>query len=96
MDLIKEIFSNEVFPAVGCTEPISCAYACAAASEQLDTPLERLELMVDPGTYKNGAAVTIPNSGGQKGNVIAAAMGAVLAKSSLRLEILKSVTPEIL
>jgi L-cysteine desulfidase len=96
MELIKEIFANEVFPAVGCTEPISCAYACAAAAEQLNAPVEHLELMVDPGTYKNGAAVTIPNSQGQKGNVIAGAMGAIIAQSSLRLEILKSVTPEIL
>jgi L-cysteine desulfidase len=96
MDLIKEIFANEVFPAIGCTEPIACAYTCAAAVEQLNAPVEKLELTVDPGTYKNGAAVTIPNSQGQKGNVIAAAMGAVLAQPALRLEILKTVTPEIL
>ena len=96
MELIKEIFANEVFPAVGCTEPISCAYACAAAAEQLDAPAEKIELTVDPGTFKNGAAVTIPNSGGQKGNVIAGAMGATIAQSDLRLEILKSVTPQIL
>lgn len=96
MDLIKEIFANEVFPAVGCTEPISCAYACAAAAEQLDAAVERIELVVDPGTFKNGAAVTIPNSGGQKGNVIAGAMGAMVAESGLRLEILKAVTPEML
>jgi L-cysteine desulfidase len=96
MDLLKEILANEVFPAIGCTEPISCAYTCAAASEQLDGPVERIELFVDPGTFKNGAAVVIPNSGGQKGNVIAAAMGALIACSSLRLEILKVVTPEIL
>jgi L-cysteine desulfidase len=96
MDLIKDIFANEVFPAVGCTEPISCAYACATAVEQLNASVEKIELIVDPGTYKNGAAVTIPNSQGQKGNVIAAAMGALIAQSSLRLEILKAVTPEIL
>ncbi|MFZ2446556.1 MAG: L-serine ammonia-lyase, iron-sulfur-dependent, subunit alpha [Syntrophobacteraceae bacterium] len=96
MELIKEIFANEVFPAVGCTEPISCAYTCAAAVEQLNAPVSRIELVVDPGTFKNGAAVTIPNSRGQKGNVIAAAMGALVAKSSLRLEILTAVTPEIL
>ena len=96
MNLIKEIFTNEVFPAVGCTEPISCAYTCATASEQLNAPVEKLELIVDPGTYKNGAAVTIPNSRGQKGNVIAAAMGVVIAQSNLRLEILTAVTPEIL
>lgn len=96
MDLIKEIFTNEVFPAVGCTEPISCAYTCAAAVEQLGAPPEKIELIVDPGTYKNGAAVTIPNSGGQKGNIVAAAMGAAIALSERRLEILAVVTPEVL
>jgi L-cysteine desulfidase len=96
MNLLHEIFSHEVFPAVGCTEPISCAYTCAAAAELLGAPVEKVELIVDPGTYKNAAAVTIPNSRGQKGNVIAAAMGALIAKSGLRMEILKEVTPEIL
>jgi L-cysteine desulfidase len=96
MDLIKEIFANEVFPALGCTEPISCAYTCASACEQLNAAVDRIELIVDPGTFKNGAAVTIPNSQGQKGNIIAAAMGAMIAQSALRMEILKGVTPGIL
>jgi L-cysteine desulfidase len=96
MSLLQEIFNHEVFPAVGCTEPISCAYTCAAAAEILGAPVEKLELIVDPGTYKNAAAVTIPNSRGQKGNVIAAAMGATIAKSGQRMEILKEVTPEVL
>lgn len=94
MNIIHEIFAHEVFPAMGCTEPISCAYACAVAVEKLAAPVERLELTVDPGTFKNGAAVTIPNSQGRKGNVIAAAMGAVIARPALRLEILQAVTPD--
>lgn len=96
MELIKAILAHEVFPAVGCTEPIACAYACAAAAELLNAPVERIELRVDPGTYKNGTAVTIPNSQGRKGNPIAAAMGAVIARSGLRMEILKQVPPEVL
>jgi len=96
MDLLKEIFANEVFPAIGCTEPISCAYATAAAVEQLQGFPDSIELTVDPGTFKNGAAVTVPNSGGQKGNIIAAALGAVIARSDLRLEILKNVNQDIL
>jgi len=95
-NLLKEIFANEVFPAIGCTEPISCAYAAAAAVEQLKTPVQKLELIVDAGTFKNGAAVTVPNSGGAKGNIIAAALGAVIAKSSLRLEMLKDVPAGVL
>lgn len=96
MNLLKQILVHEVFPAMGCTEPISCAFAAAAAAEQLGVPVERLELIVDPGTFKNGAAVTIPNSRGQKGNQIAAALGALIARPALKLEILKEVTPSIL
>ena len=96
MKLLKKIFEHEVFPAVGCTEPISCAYAAAAAAGQLDAPVEKIELIVDPGTFKNGAAVTVPNSKGRKGNLIAAAMGAIIARPELRLEILKDVSPDIL
>jgi L-cysteine desulfidase len=96
MHLLKEILKHEVFPAIGCTEPISCAYATAVAAEQLPGPVEKIELVVDPGTFKNGAAVTVPHSEGSKGNIIAAALGAFTAKSGGRLEILKEVTPEIL
>lgn len=96
MTVLKEIFTHEVFPAVGCTEPISCAYAAAAAAELLPGPVERLRLVVDAGTLKNGAAVTVPNADGEKGNAIAAAIGAIIARPDLRLEILKEVTPDVL
>lgn len=96
MNLLKQILIHEVFPAMGCTEPISCAFAAAAAAEQLGAPIEKIELIVDPGTFKNGAAVTIPNSRGRKGNQIAAALGALIARPDLKLEILKEVTPLIL
>ncbi|HPI92340.1 MAG TPA: L-serine ammonia-lyase, iron-sulfur-dependent, subunit alpha [Deltaproteobacteria bacterium] len=96
MDLLREIFTNEVFPAIGCTEPISCAYAAAAAAEQLQGIPDTIDILVDAGTFKNGAAVTVPNSGGEKGNVIASALGAVIGRSGLRLEILKDVTPDTL
>jgi len=96
VNLLQEIFNNEVFPAIGCTEPISCAYVTAAAVEQLNGAVEKIEIIVDPGTFKNGVAVTVPNSGGMTGNAIASALGAVIAKSELRLEMLKEVTPAIL
>lgn len=96
MSIIREILSHEVFPAMGCTEPISCAFAAAAAAEQLGVPVERLDLTVNSGIFKNGAAVTIPNSGGKKGNLIAAVMGALIARPDLKLEVLKDVTPKIL
>ena len=97
MNILKEILKNEVYPAVGCTEPIACAYAMAAAAEQLSpNPVEKMKLSIDPGTYKNGAAVTVPHSGGSKGNLIAAAMGAFVADSSTKLEVLQQAGPELL
>ena len=67
MNLFKEVLAHEVYPAFGCTEPISCAYAAATAAAQLGEPVESLLLKVDPGTYKNGAAVTVPHSDGGQG-----------------------------
>ena len=96
MNILKDILQNEVFPAIGCTEPAACAYAAAAAAERLGAPAEQLDLKVDVGTYKNGAAVVVPKSEGAKGNVIAAAMGAVLASSSARLELLRDATSGVL
>ena len=90
MNLFKEVLAHEVYPAFGCTEPISCAYAAATAAAQLGEPVESLLLQVDPGTYKNGAAVTVPHSDGAKGNLIAAALGAALARPDAKLELLQS------
>jgi L-cysteine desulfidase len=94
VNLLKEVLSNEVYPAFGCTEPISCAYAAATAAAQLGEPVESLALTVDPGTYKNGAAVVVPQSGGCKGNLIAAALGAVLARPDEKLLLLQNVTAD--
>lgn len=96
MNLLKEILAKEVYPAFGCTEPIACAYAAAVAGAQLGEPVERLTLKVDPGTYKNGAVVVVPCSGGAKGNLIAAALGAALARPEGNLLLLQEVTAEVL
>lgn len=96
MNLLKEVLAAEVYPALGCTEPISCAYAAAVAAEKLDGPVTSLELFIDPGTYKNGTAVTVPGAEGEKGNLIAAALGALIARPEDKLELLRNVTPEIL
>ena len=96
MSILKDILAGEVFPAVGCTEPVACAYAAAVAAERLGGCVEHLDLGVDTGTYKNGAAVIVPGTHGRKGNVLAAALGAVLARGDARLELLGDVTPEVL
>ena len=41
-----------------------------------------MRIEVDPGVFKNGFAVTVPNTGGEKGNLIAGALGALKVVSS--------------
>lgn len=77
--LLKEVLDHEVYPAMGCTEPVAVALCAARAAELLKKPAARVEVRLDPGTFKNGLAVALPNTGGQKGNALAAAVGAVLA-----------------
>jgi len=93
MDLLKEVFRNEVFPALGCTEPIAVAWACAHAASCLPDEPRTVCVTVDPGVYKNGFAVAVPNTQGRRGNAIAAALGALIRDPSLEMEILREVTP---
>ncbi|MBU1069657.1 L-serine ammonia-lyase, iron-sulfur-dependent, subunit alpha [Myxococcota bacterium] len=95
MNILKDVLKHEVFPALGCTEPIAVAWAAALAGQQLDADPERMDVIVDQGVYKNGFAVAVPNSGGKKGNAIAAALGALIRRPELEMKILQEVTPEI-
>ncbi|KUJ96074.1 MAG: hypothetical protein PWR24_2052 [Desulfonauticus sp.] len=94
MNLLKKVLEKEVFLALGCTEPIAVAYACSIASFYLNSPWERLEIVLDSGVYKNGFSVHIPNTNGEKGNLLAGVLGALIAKPELKMEILKEVEPD--
>jgi L-cysteine desulfidase len=77
------------------TEPIAVAYAASLAGELLGPDITDVEITVDPGVYKNGFAVTIPNTGGEHGNLIAGVLGALVQQPQLKMEILKRATPEL-
>lgn len=96
MSIYHEVIKNEVFPALGCTEPIAVAYAASLAAERLGKNVESVAASVDPGVFKNGFAVTVPETGGLKGNVIAAALGALVARPELKMEILSGVNEQLL
>ncbi|MBN1549895.1 serine dehydratase subunit alpha family protein, partial [bacterium] len=90
------MLKSEVFPALGCTEPIAVAYAASLAAFHAKGDILSVEIIVDPGVFKNGMAVTVPNTGGKRGNLIAGAIGAVLRDPDKRMEILKNVTAEVI
>jgi len=94
MNLLKEVLRHQVYPAMGCTEPVSVALCAAHAAKALGEPVRRASFTLDPGTYKNGMGVTLPNTGGEKGSLLAAALGLVIAEPGLGMEILKAATPK--
>ena len=96
MNILKEVLKHEVFPALGCTEPIAVAYAAAAAANEIKGQIEKINITVDPGVYKNGFAVIVPNTGGEKGNLIAGVLGALIKKPELKMEVLKDVNKEMI
>ncbi|MBL5885380.1 L-cysteine desulfidase family protein [Lelliottia aquatilis] len=84
---------EEVKPALGCTEPISLALACAIAAQQLSGAVTRIEAWVSPNLMKNGLGVTVPGTG-MVGLPIAAALGALGGNAQGGLEVLKGVSTD--
>lgn len=96
------LLHKEVKPALGCTEPIAVALACAKAVELLSEQNEAFDRKHYPMTIrvdvsgnilKNGMGVGIPGTG-MIGLRIAAALGAVCGDSSFGLEVLKNLDKE--
>ena len=95
MDL--DIFlRTEVKPALGCTEPGAVALAAAYAGQAHGGLVERLRVALSVNVYKNGRSVMLPNTGGHKGNRLAAMLGALIADPSRGLTVLQDVTPDLL
>lgn len=79
---------EEVKPALGCTEPVSLALACAMAADLLSGDVTQIEAWVSPNLMKNGLGVTVPGTG-MVGLPIAAALGAIGGNAHAGLEVLK-------
>ena len=88
---IIEILKMEAIPALGCTEPVACALACARCKEELGGVPEKIEVYVSGNIYKNGMGVGISGTG-KVGQPIVAALGAVCGKTEYGLEVLKEVS----
>lgn len=89
-----EILRDELVPAMGCTEPISVAYAAALARKVLGTLPNRVELAVSANIIKNVKSVVVPNTGGLRGIAAAVAAGLVAGDADRELEVIALVTEE--
>lgn len=93
-DTYVRILTEELVPALGCTEPIALAYASAKAGETLGTFPEHLTVACSGNIIKNVKGVTVPNSGGMKGVEAAAVLGLTGGDPGQALEVLETVREE--
>ena len=89
-----DILNEELLPAMGCTEPISLAYAAALARQVLGRLPESVEISVSGNILKNVKSVIVPNTGGLKGVCAAAAAGIAAGKADKKLQVLSEVTED--
>lgn len=83
------ILIEEVKPALGCTEPVAVALACAKAKELLGEDVVSNKILLSPNIYKNGMCVGIPGTE-RLGLKIAAAMGILGGHSENGLQVLET------
>ncbi|GAA3650415.1 hypothetical protein SAMN04488530_102190 [Asaccharospora irregularis DSM 2635] len=57
MEYLINLLKSEVKPALGCTEPVAVALACAKARELLQEEIVGCNVLVSPNVYKNGMCV---------------------------------------
>ncbi len=89
-----EILKDELVPAMGCTEPISVAYAAALARKVLGVIPESVKMSVSANIIKNVKSVVVPNTGGLRGIDAAVSAGIVAGNADAELEVLASVCEE--
>lgn len=94
MKAVEEYLLQEMIPALGCTEPIAIALACARAARALEEPVERIDLSLSRSVIKNANSVVVPNARGGKGIAVAAALGVTGGNPDAGLEVLESVTED--
>jgi L-cysteine desulfidase len=106
---IESILHKTLKPALGCTEPVAIALGVAAAVMATEgwspqnprIPLkalavedvESVRVAMNKGVFKNAFSIYIPNAGGDKGILIAAALG-VWCDPSLGLELFRNLAHE--
>ncbi len=82
------VLKEELVPAMGCTEPVSVAYAAALARNTLGCMPQKVHIAVSGNILKNVKSVIVPNTNGMRGIPAAVAAGIVAGNPDLRLEVL--------
>ncbi|NMD38915.1 MAG: serine dehydratase subunit alpha family protein, partial [Christensenellaceae bacterium] len=89
-----QILHEELKFATGCTEPIAIAFCAAKAKDLLGSMPTEVKIIASGNVIKNAKSVVVPNTGGLRGVLSAAAAGIVVGKPCLELQILNDVSDE--
>ncbi len=89
-----KILKEELVPAMGCTEPISIAYATARAKAVLSETPVSAKLEVSGNIVKNAKSVIVPHTGGMRGIKSAFAAGLVAGDAGAALEVISRVSED--
>ena len=90
-----QLLHRELVCALGCTEPIALAYAGALGAAALGDLPEHIHVRCSGNIVKNVKSVAVPNACGLKGVETATVLGALVGDPERRLEVLESVTPDM-
>jgi len=93
MNPLLEILRKETAPALGCTGPVSIAYAAAVARNAVGGTPRRVKSRMDKDSYKNSLSVGIPGTD-RMGIEMSLALGALAGDADAGLEVLRKITPE--
>ncbi len=93
MNNILNIVKKDVFPALGCTEPIAVAYAAAVARKYFTGEMDNVDIKVSKNIFKNGKAVIIPKVN-EAGLDLAGALGFLSGNNTNGLMVLENIDEE--
>lgn len=88
----QAILKEELLVAMGCTEPISIAYAAAILRDALEAEPEAIQAALSGNIIKNVKSVIVPATGGMHGIEAAIAAGIIAGHPEKELEVLTTLT----
>lgn len=91
---IVALLHADVAPSLGCTEPACAAIAAADAASRLSAQPVAIALTLSPQLFKNGRSVGIPGYA-ETGMDHAAALGALIARPELGLEVFSGIDGDV-